>query len=67
MGFFGKFVYSDGDWRDETTADGFLAIDIHDSDSYRKGSLAAKRASPGALQTCRPRVKGSRGCNAISA
>lgn len=32
MGFFGRFVYSDGAWRDDPAAEAFLAIDIHDSD-----------------------------------
>jgi hypothetical protein len=32
MGFFGKFIHSDGDWREAPTGDAFLAIDIHDSD-----------------------------------
>ena len=31
MGYFGKFVYSNGAWRDQPAA-AFLAIDIHDSD-----------------------------------
>jgi hypothetical protein len=32
VGYFGRFVYSDGAWRDEPTAEAFLAVDIHDSD-----------------------------------
>ena len=32
MGFFGRFVYSDGAWRDVAAADAFLAVDVHDSD-----------------------------------
>jgi hypothetical protein len=31
VGFFGRFIYSDGAWRDQP-ADAFLAIDFHDSD-----------------------------------
>lgn len=32
MGFFGRFVYSGGEWRDEPQGGEYLAIDIHDSD-----------------------------------
>jgi hypothetical protein len=32
VGFFGRFVYSDGAWRDAPKGDSYLAIDIHDSD-----------------------------------
>lgn len=32
MGFFGRFVYSDGAWRDAPAEDAFLAVDVHDSD-----------------------------------
>jgi hypothetical protein len=32
MGFFGRFVYSDGEWRDDAIADAYIAIEIHDSD-----------------------------------
>ena len=32
MGYFGRFVYSGGAWRDEPAAEAFLAVDIHDSD-----------------------------------
>ena len=32
MGLFARFVYSDGEWRDDEAADGLLVIDIHDSD-----------------------------------
>ena len=32
MGFFGRFVYSDGAWPDEPAGDAFLSVDIHDSD-----------------------------------
>jgi hypothetical protein len=46
VGFFGKFIYSDGEWRDEPTAEAFLAIDIHDSDmatvDFRSASTAGR-------------------------
>ncbi|CAA9509775.1 MAG: hypothetical protein AVDCRST_MAG91-1556 [uncultured Sphingomonadaceae bacterium] len=32
MGFSGRFVYSEGAWRDDPGDEPFLAIDIHDSD-----------------------------------
>ena len=32
MGLFARLVYSDGEWRDDETAEGLLVIDIHDSD-----------------------------------
>lgn len=32
MGLFGRFVYSEGEWRDEAAGNAYLAIDIHDSD-----------------------------------
>jgi len=32
VGFFGRFVYSEGAWRDEAIGGDYLAIDIHDSD-----------------------------------
>jgi hypothetical protein len=32
VGFFGRFVYSGAEWRVDPSADGELAIDIHDSD-----------------------------------
>lgn len=32
MGFFGNFVYSDGRWAEQATADQYLSVDIHDSD-----------------------------------
>jgi hypothetical protein len=31
VGFFGRFVYSDGAWREVATSGEFLAIDVHDS------------------------------------
>jgi hypothetical protein len=32
LGLFGRFVYSEGEWRQEAVGDHYLAIDIHDSD-----------------------------------
>lgn len=32
MGFFGKFVFSDGEWSEQSSAPQRLSIDIHDSD-----------------------------------
>ena len=32
MGFFGRFVYSDGRWHDEEPSSPYLMVDIHDSD-----------------------------------
>jgi len=44
VGFFGRFIYSDGEWRDEPAAEAFLAIAIHDSDiatvDFRSASTA---------------------------
>jgi hypothetical protein len=45
VGFFGRFIYSDGAWRDEPAAV-FLAIEIHDSDiatvDFRSASTAGR-------------------------
>ena len=32
LGFFGRFVYSEGAWRDEAIGERYLVLDIHDSD-----------------------------------
>jgi len=32
MGFFGMFVYSEGRWAEQATADQYLSVDVHDSD-----------------------------------
>jgi hypothetical protein len=32
VGFFGRFVYSEGQWREDAVGDEYLAIQIHDSD-----------------------------------
>jgi hypothetical protein len=46
VGFFGRFVYSDGAWRDDPTAEAFLAVDIHDSDiatvDFRSATAAGR-------------------------
>lgn len=46
MGFFGRFVYSDGAWRDDPVADAFLVVDIHDSDiatvEFRSATTAGR-------------------------
>ena len=46
MGFFGRFVYSDGAWRDDPAADAFLVVDIHDSDiaivEFRSATTAGR-------------------------
>lgn len=46
VGFFGRFVYSSGAWRDDPAADAFLAVDIHDSDiatvEFRSATTAGR-------------------------
>jgi hypothetical protein len=46
VGFFGRFVYSNGAWRDDPAAEAFLAIDIHDSDiatvDFRSATAAGR-------------------------
>jgi hypothetical protein len=46
VGFFGRFVYSNGVWRDEPDAETFLAVDIHDSDiatvDFRSATAAGR-------------------------
>jgi hypothetical protein len=41
---FGRFVYSDGAWRDAPAGEAFLAVDIHDSDIATVDFRSASRS-----------------------
>lgn len=44
MGYFGTFIYSDGDWQEHGGRERELVVDIHDSDI---ATIAYKPAPPG--------------------